>query len=111
MDGSSRADDGPASISRGLMTCSSGRQEARGSNSASPKKQQKEYLITGGCCQPTVSEVLGWVLPALWESTRPPTPSRPQPSPRTLQPPRKREQAGRASQVSPLFALKCGFFT
>ena len=72
MDGSSRADDGPASISQGLMTCSSGRQEARGSNSASPKKQQKEYLITGGCCQPTVSEVLGWVLPALWESTSPP---------------------------------------
>lgn len=46
----------------------------------SPKKKQKEYLITGGCCQPAVSEVLGRVLPARWGSCKAP-PSRVQPSP------------------------------
>lgn len=37
-----------------------------------PKKKQKEYLITGGCCRPAVSEVLGRVLPAHWGSCKAP---------------------------------------
>lgn len=46
----------------------------------SPKKKQKEYLITGGRCQSAVSEVLGQVLPAHWGSCKAP-PSFVQPSP------------------------------
>lgn len=54
--------DSPSSLSKDLMTCSSmlsGTTWPCGNDSPRLKKEQKEYLITGGCCQPAASEVLG----------------------------------------------------
>lgn len=51
----------PSSLAEhhGLLLTLAGSMWPRGSDSSSPKKEQKEYLITGGCCQLAVSEVLG----------------------------------------------------
>lgn len=73
----SRADR-PSSLSQDATApCSTllGSTWPRSSDSPSPKKEQKEYLITGGCCQPAVSEVLGWALPPAGHPGRPPYPS------------------------------------
>ena len=105
--------DGSSSLSQDLIACSStltGITWTQGSNSPSPKKEQKEYLITGGCCQPTVSEVLGRVLLVHWESWEAP-PSCLQPQPRALLPLLQNEYPGPASQMSLLLCQECASFS